>query len=267
MIDTWNQDPSKESLEEVDYRKILDFMRVAGERLLTKTGNVVDIGVTKINLTEEDLAIERGFRDIIQGFKGDHALYAEEEHDSFHNAENVWVVDPISGTKNFIDGSGHYAIVISHLINGKTVFAAVFDPSANEFFTAKRGKGAFLNGTRIGTSEETSSVIFRPSSKWNDPNAVLKIQSALEGYQVESNAHSMAVDYCWIAAGRFDGMVSLTKDSFPEFAGGFIVQEAGGRFTNLKGESDIQPTDRVFVCGNQKMYDELLPKVRNLLQQ
>ncbi|MBI5470204.1 inositol monophosphatase [Candidatus Kaiserbacteria bacterium] len=263
MSETWDKDSSKEPLSEVDYEKIRYFMRESGKRLLARTGNIADIGVMKANLTEEDLAIERGFKDILATFKGDHTLYAEEEHDEFKSAENVWIADPISGTENFIRGTPHYAIVIAHMVKEQPVFAAVYDPSVDECYTAYTGKGAFLNGIQIAPSSETSRVIFRPSSKWGDKDAQTKIQAGLESYAVESNRYSMAVNYCWVACGRFDGMISLTKDSFPEFAGGFILREAGGRFTNLEGKSDIAPSDRIFISGNTTMYDKLLPIVRD----
>ena len=76
-------------------------------------------------------------------------LYAEEENNIFEHSRNIWIVDPISGTSNFIQGLPYYSIVIAHLINRKTVFSAIYNPSTNELFTAHLGKGAFLNGERI----------------------------------------------------------------------------------------------------------------------
>src|SRR5579863_94873 len=113
---------------EKEYQKIIDFMLVSGKRLIQRTGNIKDIGITKTDLTEEDLAIERGFKEIISSFEGEHVLYAEEEHDVFKNADSIWVADPISGTANFIQGKPYYSIVITHLINHKAVFAAVYNP-------------------------------------------------------------------------------------------------------------------------------------------
>jgi hypothetical protein len=75
----------------------------------------------------------------------------------------------------------------------------------------------------------------------------------------------MAINYCGVACGRYDGVISLSKDSFPEFAGDLIIQEAGGRFTNIEGEDNIKPTDRIFIGGNKKCYDELFPLVKQVL--
>jgi fructose-1,6-bisphosphatase/inositol monophosphatase family enzyme len=68
---------------EIDYKRITDFMLDSGKRILAKAGNIKDIGITKKDLTEEDLAIERGFKEIIQSFGPEHILFAEEENAIF----------------------------------------------------------------------------------------------------------------------------------------------------------------------------------------
>lgn len=65
-------------------------MLVSGKRLAGRVGNIADIGITKKYLTEEDLAIERGFKNIINSFGDNHVLYAEEENDVFKNSDNLW---------------------------------------------------------------------------------------------------------------------------------------------------------------------------------
>jgi|SRR3989344_921110 len=248
---------------EIDYNKITDFILVSGKRLAKRTGNIADIGITKTDLTEEDLAVERGFKEIITNFGGNHVLYAEEENDIFQNSDNLWVVDPISGTKGFIEGRPNsYSIVISHLVNHKPVFAAVYNPTSDELFTAYAGNGAFLNNQPIKVSQGYNKVILRPSSAWKKPEVIEKITSLLSVYTIESNWNSIAIQYCTVACGRADGIVTATKDTFPEFAGGFIIQEAGGKFTNIQGQPNINPDDRIFIGGNEKFYNELLPLIQ-----
>ncbi len=249
-------------MKNVDYQRLLDFIKDAGERLALRAGNIADIGITKTDLTEEDLAIERGLKEIISSFSKEHVLYAEEENFEFEKSEHVWVVDPISGTANFIKGLPHYSIVIAHLVQHKAVFAAVYDPSVDELFTAHKDKGAFLNGNPIRTSTDNSRIILRPSSKWQEPEVIKKAEKMLSHYETETNTYSMAVNYCHVACGRFDGIISFTKDSFPEFAGGLIVREAGGKFTNIHGHSDIAPSDRIFMGANTATYDQLLAIAR-----
>ena len=251
--------------ETANYQKVIDFMLLSGQRLLTRAGKIKDIGITKADLTEEDLAIERGLKAIVVGFGGKPTVYAEEENGVFNQSDDLWVIDPISGTHRFIKGESHYSIVVCHLINHKPVFAAVYDPSAEELYTAYVGKGAFLNGVPIHVSQACSKIIIRPSMFWKDPDAVSRLENLLQEKILENNTYSMAVNYCKIAKGEVDGVVALTKDSFPEFAGGFIIKEAGGKFTNADDSEDIKPTDRVFIGGNLKTHSELLPLVQQAL--
>lgn len=248
---------------QTNYQQILSFMILSGERLVTRAGKIADIGITKTDLTEEDIAIESGFKEIVTQFGPDHVLYGEEENDMFQVSDNVWVVDPISSTASFIAGLPHYSIVVAHLIKGSVVFAAVYDPAVNEMFTAYKGKGAFLNGEPIKPSGDQNKLVFLESAAWKNPEIIVRVREVIKNYFLERNKFSFAVNYCWVACGRFDGVVSFTKDSFPEFAGSFIIQEAGGQFTNIKGESDIDPADRIFVGGNKRVYEDVFAKVKN----
>lgn len=129
------------------YKVVTDYILDCGKKLQAKAGKIDDIGVTKQQLTEEDLAIERSLKNIIE--REGHVLYAEEENFDFKEHDNIWVVDPISSTSSFIKGLGHYAIVASHVHKSEVNFAVVYDPSINELFTARKGGGSFLNGKKL----------------------------------------------------------------------------------------------------------------------
>ena len=94
-------------------REIIDFIVSSGKRIAKRAGNIEDIGVKKQYLTEEDLAIERGMKEIIKKHCPTHEFFAEEEHDSFPENEDVWIADPISGTISLIEGLPYYAIVVA----------------------------------------------------------------------------------------------------------------------------------------------------------
>ncbi len=252
---------------EIDYKKIINFILVSGKRLAIRAGNIADIGITKTDLTEEDLAIENGLKDIISSFGDDHILYAEEENDLFKSSENLWVADPISGTRGFIEGRPNsYSIVVAHLVKNKTVFAAVYNPTSDELFTAYEGKGAFLNGKKIVVSQGQDKVYLRPSSAWAKLDIIERIKVVLKNYTIDNNWNSLALNYCDLACGRVDAVITATKDAFPEFAGGFIVQEAGGVFTNIQGDSQILSTDRIFIGANKKFYNLLFSDIKEVVE-
>ena len=120
------------------YQQAIDFVLESGKRIVIKAGQIQDIGILKQYVTDEDLFIERSFKDLVSKFG--HTLYAEEENFNYKNSQDIWVMDPISGTKTFIKGLAHYAIVASHLHNSENVFSVVYDPSVNELFVAQKGQ-------------------------------------------------------------------------------------------------------------------------------
>ena len=249
---------------ELLYSQITNYLKEAGKELTGLQGNIADIGVTKTHLTEQDLKIERTLTRLVQDRYPTHVIYAEEEHDAFTDASDIWVFDPISATRAFIEGRPHYASVVSHIHDGQTQFAAVYDPSADELFTARAGKGAFLNGRPIHVSGATRRVLQNIAfSRYDQPQSVA-LRQATEDFDPLRNEVSFAVNYCWVADGRFDGVVSFSKDAFPEFAGELIIHEAGGKFTNIDGGT-VQPDDRVFIGGNTEIYDELMSRAQEQL--
>jgi len=250
------------------YKKIINYIVVSGKRLREQTGKIQDIGITKKDLTEEDLRIERELKEIIKDFDITHEFYAEEENENFLDSENVWAVDPISCTRAFIHGLPHYGIVVSHIHNKKVQFATVYDPSMDELYTAYRGKGAYLNNHKIFVKKavlEKPRIIFNLSLGWKDEISANKILFQLSNYELYRVMSSHAVNDSYVACGKYNGVVSLTKDSFPYFASSLIIQEAGGIFTNIHGDKDIKFDDRVFVGGDKDTYQKLMLIVKKIL--
>lgn len=241
------------------YTQLTDYLHEAGQQLVSLQADIKDIGVNKANVTDQDIKIERALRDMVLGLHPDHKVFAEEEHNTFEDAENIWVFDPISATRAYIEGRQHYASVISHIRNGLTQFAAVYDPSSDEMFTAQLGKGATLNGRPIHVSLTANTLLNNTATSLLNSVDAVKLRAATEDLNPLRNEVSFAVNYCWVADGRFDGVVSVAKDSFPEFAGALIMSEAGGKLTNIDGGA-IQPEDRLFIGGNPIMYEELMKR-------
>lgn len=240
------------------YDRIIECILSSGRRLTERTGKIADIGITKKDLTEEDIRIERDLKAIIEPLGEAHSVFAEEENDNYAATDHVWVIDPISGTSTFINGLPHYGIVLTHIYKGESQFAVVYDPSVNELFTAYRGEGAFLNGEKIEVRTQPSNkVILAISSAWHDPEKAEKTKELLSGYDLTDSLGSMAVNYCQVACGRYDGLVSMTKDAFPDFAGCLIVNEAGGKATNFEGDINIRPSDRTFIAGTGSFHQAL----------
>ena len=248
------------------FEDVLQFMRASGDRLRERAGTLADIGITKQFVTEEDLRIERDFKAMMLAWGDGDTLYAEEENATLPDAEHVWVVDPISGTKTFLKGLPHYAIVISYLEQGEAQFAAVYDPSTQELFTAQKGMGASVNEVPLRVCEHAKpqSVVLNISQPWRETDTLHKLVAQLTDIPHVQNENSFAVNYCHVASGRYCGVISLTKDVFPEFAGSLILSEAGGVLTTHDNRSQFTANNRIFAGGSPSTHKILLEKVQDL---
>lgn len=233
------------------YSQITEHLVTSGKRILERAGKIEDIGVAKADLTEEDLRIERELTNIIKDAYPEHYVYAEEENDVFEEHDDVWIIDPISGTDAFINGFPHFGLVAAHYHKGEGQFALVYDPSVNELFSAFKGEGAFLNGQKILVSKSSSRIVYNLAKPRIGSSESTELWSKLTKYDVHRNANSFAVNYCWVACGRYDGVVTLAKDSFTEYAGGFIISQAGGKFVNDENCEAFKNSDRLFVGANE----------------
>ena len=139
---------------------------------------------------------------------------------------------------------------------------AVYNPILNEFYYAEKGKGATLNGEKISVSnkaEVISSCLVTgfPYTYLDHPNGPLEVFARLirKGIPVR-RLGSAAMDLCWVAAGRFDGFYEHELHAWDSAAGFLIVEEAGGKVTDLNNEvySPFQPG---IIATNGKIHDEL----------
>lgn len=243
------------------YNKIIKLAKESGDKLTRHAGKIEDIGVAKRFLTRLDLEIERQFAKLIQTFPGNHTVFAEEEHSLYKNSEDVWIIDPISSTINFIRGIPHYAIAVSHQLKGQIVFALVYDPTVKELFMAFKGKGATLNGKKIQVSQRSSDcyLLYEFSSSLLNLKQGIDLLKELSSIaRVKKSFGSMAVHYSYVACGRVDGAVTVNRDTFPEFAGKLLVEEAGGKTSDFQGrEIAINTRGVIFSNGliHQKITD------------
>src|SRR3989344_3026845 len=156
------------------YQKIINKIIELGDSLPAISGNIVDIGKNKQWLTAKEIEIETELINVINTFPGKHSFYAEELHRDFAASENVWIIDSISGTINFIHGMPHYSVVLSHLHKGEIKFAVVYDPSNKELFTAEKGKGTFLNDKQVRVSNRKKDLFFTIGPYFTPPRPYRK---------------------------------------------------------------------------------------------
>jgi myo-inositol-1(or 4)-monophosphatase len=171
----------------------------------------------------------------------DHAIVAEEGGTgAAAGAKYTWHVDPLDGTTNFAHGYPCFAVSIGLLEEGKSIVAAVMNPTIGELFTAVRGEGAYLNGKRIHVSpveklaESLVCTGFPPKHRRSSANMSYYWEFTLRSHGVRRDG-SAALDLCSVACGRFEAFWEFGLSSWDTAAGMLLVTEAGGMVTDLSG--------------------------------
>jgi myo-inositol-1(or 4)-monophosphatase len=201
-------------------------------------------------VTQADLASQEIVRQTVLGAFPDHCLLGEETacllgettaaKTPAERAEYRWIVDPLDGTTNYVHGVPHYCVSLALERNGHLLVGAVFDPVLNECFTAADGRGAWLNGQPIHTSNAASlsdalAATGFPTNVTPDSLDLRLFLELLPHCQAIRRGGSSALNLCYVAAGRFDLFWSFSTHIWDVAAGVLLVREAGGIVTSPDG--------------------------------
>ena len=196
---------------------------------------------------EIDLVTEmdRQAEDLIKNHLADRfpdvAMLAEEGGESGNFSGRRWIVDPLDGTTSYAHGLPHFSVSIALEEDGEVVAGVVYNPCADECFSAVRGGGASLNGRKInvsGTSSLKRSLLatgFPYDRATSKDNNVDNFKAFILKAQGIRRMGSAALDLCYAAAGRFDGYWEMKLSPWDSAAGSVILKEAGGRITDFSG--------------------------------
>ncbi len=179
------------------------------------------------------------------------------------NKEKRWIVDPIDGTTNFLNGLPHFAISIAYEEKGEILSGIIFDPIKNEMFFAEKGQGAYLNNIRTRVSNKSdfkNSLLVTGGPRYtsNIKDKVFKeyIELAKKVRPPIRKSGSAALDLAYVAAGRFDGSWQRELKYWDIAAGIIIVKESGGYIENLSEKSFSEGPINL-VASNSKIHKEL----------
>jgi myo-inositol-1(or 4)-monophosphatase len=212
--------------------------------------------VTIADKESEALIIER-----IKARYPAHAILAEESGAS-GSGEGKWVIDPLDGTTNFAHQYPFFCVSIGFEQRGEISCGAVYDPLRDEMFSAARGIGSFVNGQsiRVSDTERLGSALIITGFPYTVREKIRLAMSQFEGFILESRAvrrgGSAALDLCYAAIGRCDGFWELDLHPWDTAAGKVILEEAGGRVTDFKG-NPFSPYMKQILASNGKIHDEM----------
>ena len=178
------------------------------------------------------------------------------------NLKNRWIIDPIDGTMNFLNGVPQFAISIGYEEDSEIKCGVIFNPITNEMFCAEKGNGAYLNNSRIRVSSKKK--IKDALLVTGGPKGASKIKDKIfsEYINVSKNVSnvrkfgSAALDMAYVACGRFDGYWQRELNYWDIAAGIIILKEAGG-FVDFFEEDPNLPLKKNILATNSSIHDEL----------
>lgn len=222
-------------------------------------------GTLKINqkskndfATEVDRMAEQEIIRVIKNAYPEHAILAEESGTHKGN-DNIWIIDPLDGTTNFIHGFPVYAVSIALQVKGKIVLGVVYDPLRDELFTAERGGGAMLNNRRIRVTQQSGlkGALIGTGFPFKNPQHLDAYLAMFRTLHSDSagvrRAGAAALDLAYVAAGRLDGFWEIGLHPWDMAAGVLLIKEAGGVITDFTFGENYLETGNV-ITGNPKMH-------------
>ncbi|XP_076656084.1 inositol monophosphatase 1-like [Halictus rubicundus] len=224
------------------YMTVLRLVKEAGSIVREKINQPQDpmIKSCEVDLvTEWDQKVEKLLVEGISSKFPDHKFIGEEESSlggkiEFTDAP-TWIIDPIDGTMNFVHSLPHTCISIALVINKVTEIRVVYNPILEQFFTARKGQGAFLNGAPIrvsGEKELRKALVMMEMGTSRDPEK-MKVVLA-NANNIPAQVHgiralgSAALNMCMVAMGGADVSFEFGIHAWDIAAGDIIVREAGG---------------------------------------
>ena len=223
----------------------------ASKSVIRDFGEIEKLQVSKKGprdfVTKTDKNVEKILIEELSKAKKNYSFLSEEVGEiNNKDKKNIWIIDPIDGTNNFLHGIPHFAICIALQSDKEIVSSLIFDPIKDEMFFAEKNKGAFLNNHRLRVSKKNSieDCLFSSNHegvKFSDLNM------RYSGYA--------ALDLAYIASGRLDGFFHNKINLWDVAAGKLIVEEAGGIVNNI---NEYKINNINIKAASSVIYDEML---------
>lgn len=229
-----------------DLGNLIDLVRQAASKIeyFRKSGGWSELKLDGSLVT----GVDRGIQDYLSrelnsrwphfGFVGEEMPHGDQIRVCEHSKQGFWVLDPLDGTTNFASGFLFFGISLALVIEGQPVLAVIYDPVRDECFAAKKGRGAFLNGTPLVCPD--TGVLGDCIANIDYKRLVGDLASQLvrcPPYRSQRNLGSSVLEWCWLAAGRIQLYLHGGQKLWDFAAGCLILHEAGGAATSLSGQA------------------------------
>ena len=201
---------------------------------------------------------------LIEAVPGAHYFCEELDERDRLDAEQLFIIDPIDGTMNFVHGFHHSCISVAYAERGEVLAGAIYNPYMDELFTAAKGEGAYLNGRPIRVTDEglAGSVVCYGTAPYNPELTDRTFETAKKLYAASLDLRregSAALDLCTVAAGRAGLYFEMKVSLWDYAAGDLIVREAGGVCCRIDGSPFPADGSRTSIAaGSSKAMEEFL---------
>ena len=228
----------------------------AAKVLIRDFGEVENLQVStkgpKDFVTNSDKKVEKILIEQLSKAKKNFSIVSEEsEKIENTDKENIWIIDPIDGTINFLHGIPHFSISVALKSHNEIISGLIFDPIKNEIFYAEKNNGAFFNNQRIRVSKKNNlnECLFATNKNGINKN---DLNCRISG--------SAALDLAYVGAGRLDGFFQNNLNLWDIAAGILIVKEAGGKVNDI----DLDKIDNIdLIASSNNINQKLCTKLSN----
>lgn len=233
-----------------------------------RTPVAVDVKADDSPVTIADREVERTMRDILAKEVPEHGILGEEHGRQNIDAEFVWVLDPIDGTKSFISGKPSFTTLIALCQNGRPILGLIDQAITDERWLGAKGKPSTHNGAEItvrACGDLASATFFNTAPQMFDGNNFKAYQALADGcrlpmYGVDAYAYGLT------AMGLADTVVECSLQPYDYCALAPVVEGAGGIMTDWSGQPlDINSDGRVVASGDKQCHQDVLRVISNAL--
>lgn len=215
-----------------------------------------------------DKEAEKQLVSVLQNYIPNAGFLTEEDTIEYVEKEYTWIIDPLDGTSNYVHGIAPYNVSIALMHNKEVVLGVVYDPAADEMFTAIKGEKSRLNNEIIAVSEQNDML--NSFNGFGIPyNVTTEARNILNNtFKHFGNASfrlngAAAIEICYVACGRYDAYFHSDLSPWDVAAGALILQQAGGKITDFNSGSNYI-FGRELVATNSKMHKSIMKEIINL---
>lgn len=242
----------------------------AGEILLDNFSKITSITAKgdRDFVTNVDIAVEKEVvRQIKEKYPSD-CILSEEGSTGAESSDYRWIIDPLDGTHNYIHNIEIFGTSIAVEYKGEVVIGVIYMPVTKKMYTAQKGKGAFCNGANISVSKRNlkeSTLIYDSSIRCNKKDMLKGLANLVDDVFNVRMFGSSACHLTYVAEGIAEIDLEFNDKVWDYAAGLLIIEEAGGKCTDFKGQKWTTDT-KEYIATNGVVHDEVVKRIQEALK-